>query len=205
MQDDTHGIIISLWPRWSQGVWSPRSRHQVLTLENTRLFLNGTLEKNNVSLLGFYFVHLLVLQTNDNFQELAILVFWWKVGRQRPHLRRLSERGDLIHWFQWGHLSFTRGQEVAQFLLQPSDAMCNMPSWGLSKKRAWIVWSLAVTEITTATGITVPINGATAIWPVWSVGLKFPCPWQHFAGWTSGGPAGCCSKLHTTLPPAHTS
>jgi hypothetical protein len=68
------------------------------------------------------------------------------------------------------------------------------------------VWSLAVTEITTATQNTVPINGTIAIWPVWSVSLKFLCPWQHSAGWTCGGPAGCCSKLHTThatLPPEH--
>jgi hypothetical protein len=83
-----------------------------------------------------------------------------------------------------------------------------MPSSGLLKKRTRPVWSLAMTEITTATQITVPINGTIAIWPVWSVRLKFLCPWQHSAGWTCGGPAGCCSKLHAThatLPPAHIS
>lgn len=54
----------------------------------------------------------------------------------------------------------------------------------------------------------VPITGTIAMWPVWSVSLKFLCPWQHSAGWTCGGPAGCCSKLHVThatLPPAHIS
>lgn len=48
---------------------------EVLTPESTRLFLNGKLEKYDASLLGFYFVHLLVLQTKHNFQELAISVF----------------------------------------------------------------------------------------------------------------------------------